>query len=236
MMGINNKSSLIHELYPLILENINDLIIILKPTYPFEIELINEKVFMNILGYCKEDLIFKSILDYIHPDDTKIISHCLEKEEMSFTILRDLRIREKTGDFKFFKLKSNLIKDSKDRLKLIIILKESSEIEELKKELRDKEERFSDLTNQIPEIRFWKLFNPKKYELALQNSYDMLQRVMDNIPENIFWKDKNLIYQGCNQNYANMIGQENPNKIIGKKDEDLLLNKNKMYGYLKSTT
>ena len=51
----------------------------------------------------------------------------------------------------------------------------------------------------------------------------MLQKVIDNIPENIFWKDNNLVYLGCNQNYANLIKADNPENIIGESDKDLLL-------------
>jgi len=66
------------------------------------------------------------------------------------------------------------------------------------------------------------LFNPKKYEEALQSSYEMLQMVMENIPQYIIWKDIDLSYLGCNDNYANLIGIEHPENIIAKKDEELL--------------
>jgi len=82
--------------------------------------------------------------------------------------------------------------------------------------------------NSLPEIRFWKLFYPKKYEEALRVSYEMLQKVIDNIPENIFWKDKNLVYLGCNQNYSTLIKADNPENIIGKTDQNLFSDKEKV--------
>ena len=55
----------------------------------------------------------------------------------------------------------------------------------------------------------------------LRNSKQLLQLVMDNIPQYIFWKDRNSVYLGCNQNFARAAGIDNPDKIIGKTDYDL---------------
>jgi PAS domain S-box-containing protein len=49
----------------------------------------------------------------------------------------------------------------------------------------------------------------------------MLQLIMNNIPHSIFWKDKDLSYLGCNQNFANDAGKESPEEIIGKTDYDM---------------
>lgn len=55
----------------------------------------------------------------------------------------------------------------------------------------------------------------------LSAAKSMLQLVMDNIPQFIFWKDRNSIYLGCNQNFARAAGVETPEKIKGKTDYDL---------------
>ena len=34
----------------------------------------------------------------------------------------------------------------------------------------------------------------------------MLQIVMDNVPQSIFWKDRNSVYLGCNVNFAKDTG------------------------------
>ena len=41
----------------------------------------------------------------------------------------------------------------------------------------------------------------------------MLQTVLDTIPVRVFWKDKDLIYLGCNQLFAEDSGFENPAHI-----------------------
>lgn len=44
---------------------------------------------------------------------------------------------------------------------------------------------------------------------------------MDNIPQFIFWKDRQRVYLGCNQNFAGAAGVPSPADIVGKTDFDL---------------
>lgn len=53
--------------YRLITKNINDLIALTNEN--LEYEYINERVTSKLMGYVSEDLIGKSVLDYIHPAD-----------------------------------------------------------------------------------------------------------------------------------------------------------------------
>lgn len=61
----------------------------------------------------------------------------------------------------------------------------------------------------------------EQIELDLRASQQMLQLVMDTLPEAIFWKDRNLMYLGCNQNFADDAGLTSPEEIIGKTDFDM---------------
>jgi PAS domain S-box-containing protein len=49
----------------------------------------------------------------------------------------------------------------------------------------------------------------------------LLQLVMDNIPQHIFWKDRELRYLGCNSNFAKAAGFDRPEDLIGKCDFDM---------------
>ena len=49
----------------------------------------------------------------------------------------------------------------------------------------------------------------------------MLQMVINNIPQFIFWKDRNSVYMGCNENFARVAGLDSPHEIVGKSDFDL---------------
>lgn len=60
-----------------------------------------------------------------------------------------------------------------------------------------------------------------RVEVALRESQQMLQLVIDNIPQFIFWKDRQSVFLGCNRNFAQIAGVSSPENIIGKTDADL---------------
>lgn len=61
----------------------------------------------------------------------------------------------------------------------------------------------------------------KPTEKAMIEKEELLQLVLDNIPQYIFWKDRNSVYLGCNRNFAIIAGLKNPLEIVGKTDYDL---------------
>ena len=61
----------------------------------------------------------------------------------------------------------------------------------------------------------------KRAEQALQESQRLLQLVMDNIPQAVFWKDKELTYLGTNQAFAEDAGFASPQDVVGKTDFDM---------------
>ncbi|MCB8965682.1 MAG: PAS domain S-box protein [Ardenticatenaceae bacterium] len=71
----------------------------------------------------------------------------------------------------------------------------------------------------------------KNIEDELRASQDMLQTVMDNIPQSIFWKDRNSVYLGCNRNFARGAGLARPQDIVGKTDYDLPWTKEEAEAY-----
>ncbi|WAC04822.1 MAG: PAS domain S-box protein [Methanoregula sp.] len=58
----------------------------------------------------------------------------------------------------------------------------------------------------------------KKAEDALRDSQQILEKILNNIPVRVFWKDKNLTYLGCNIPFARDAGFEKPEDVIGKDD------------------
>src|SRR3972149_3101822 len=61
----------------------------------------------------------------------------------------------------------------------------------------------------------------KRAEAARRESDERLKVVMDNIPQAIFWKDRNLVYQGCNRQFAEDGGLASPDEIAGKTALDM---------------
>jgi len=46
----------------------------------------------------------------------------------------------------------------------------------------------------------------------------LLQLVLDTIPQHVFWKDLNSVYLGCNHLFAQQAGLSNPSEIVGLTD------------------
>ncbi|NLX12820.1 MAG: PAS domain S-box protein [Phycisphaerales bacterium] len=61
----------------------------------------------------------------------------------------------------------------------------------------------------------------KRSQEPLRKSQEMLQLVMDNIPQVIFWKDRQYRYLGANRAFLDLIGMEERDRLIGKTDYDL---------------
>ncbi len=50
---------------------------------------------------------------------------------------------------------------------------------------------------------------------------NVLQQIILNVPNYIFWKDHDLIYRGCNKNFATSLGFNDVHELLGKKDQDI---------------
>ena len=61
----------------------------------------------------------------------------------------------------------------------------------------------------------------KESEKNLRASRQMTELILNNIPQSIFWKDRNSIYLGCNETFAKSAGLKTSNEIIGKSDYEL---------------
>lgn len=53
----------------------------------------------------------------------------------------------------------------------------------------------------------------------LQHSQRMLQLVLENIPQHVFWKDRDSRFLGCNKRFAEASGLR-PEDLVGKTDDD----------------
>jgi PAS domain S-box-containing protein len=55
----------------------------------------------------------------------------------------------------------------------------------------------------------------------LAEANQMLQLVMDTIPVRIFWKDRDLVYRGCNRLFAEDAGRKSPSDLLGDTDDSM---------------
>ncbi|NJO66860.1 MAG: PAS domain-containing protein [Leptolyngbyaceae cyanobacterium RM1_405_57] len=65
------------------------------------------------------------------------------------------------------------------------------------------------------------LMQLKQTEKNLQEKEGFLRLLLDNILQEIFWKDRNSIYQGCNREWAESQGISDPKNVVGLADYDL---------------
>jgi PAS domain S-box-containing protein len=56
----------------------------------------------------------------------------------------------------------------------------------------------------------------KRSQDELFDSRQMLRSVLDNIPQRVFWKDRNSVYVGCNKPFVLDCGYEDPGELVGK--------------------
>jgi len=68
-------------------------------------------------------------------------------------------------------------------------------------------------------FRFWWL--GARRAAQTQQTGELLQSVLDNVPLLIAWKNTSFQYLGCNLNFAKLAGYSEPDQLIGKMDADL---------------
>lgn len=82
--------------------------------------------------------------------------------------------------------------------------------EQLISELHNLRERVAELEKEQSER--------KREQDELFNSRQMLRSVLDNIPQRVFWKDRNSVYLGCNMPLAVDCGYKDPSELVNKSD------------------
>ncbi|MEI7893466.1 MAG: PAS domain S-box protein [Myxococcales bacterium] len=61
----------------------------------------------------------------------------------------------------------------------------------------------------------------KRVEDELFRSRQMLQTILDHIPQRVFWKNRELQYLGANRAFASDVGVADPKDLVGRSDFDM---------------
>jgi PAS domain S-box-containing protein len=61
----------------------------------------------------------------------------------------------------------------------------------------------------------------RKSSAIIQERNQLLETIIEGFPGTVFWKDRNLVYLGCNTAIARDAGLESPADVVGKSDEEL---------------
>jgi PAS domain S-box-containing protein len=113
------------EKYRLISENANDLISIFNEQLQFEY--INQKSFLNILGYKCDELIGMDGLNFIHPDDSKrVLNEFLQSDKKSEGSI-EARVKHKNGHYLTIETNGKQFTDKDGNRKIIVIARDITE-------------------------------------------------------------------------------------------------------------
>ena len=64
----------------------------------------------------------------------------------------------------------------------------------------------------------------------------LLKFVLDSIPIGVFWKDRDLRFQGCNRHFARHAGFDSPSEIVGKTDFEMPWDREDSEAYMRDDT
>ena len=151
---------------------------------------VNDRI-CEMLGYTREELMQTTWPSLTHPED-------LEPDLMQFNRMLAAEIEGYSMDKRFIR-KDGATLDT--MLHVSCIRRVDGSVDHVIAHLHDITER-------------------KKMENELFGSRQMLQLVLDTIPQRVFWKDRNSVFVGCNKPLAQDGGYTDPASLIGKTDYD----------------
>ena len=196
-------------------EYLDDPIFILNKDYEFEYS--SDNFHLKNLGLISLE---GKITNILHPNDFQRGVDFLQNVSKLEQAVETLRVNY-GDDFRFYEFKGRLFKNEAQETKYLITTRDVTQFKKKEEDWVKKEKNLKKLAETMQEIRFWKLLQTKDEKSSFQNSREMLDLVIDNIPQFIYWKNKEMVYVGCNQNYALINNLDDPNFINGKKDIEL---------------
>ena len=96
-------------------------------------------------------------------------------------------------------------------------MKTGDEIEQLADDINTMAEKIEKLKDGME----GEIADRMKAQGDLEKQTELLNNILNNIPHNVFWKDRQSVYMGCNKAFASDMGFEDPGEIVGKTDFDL---------------
>jgi len=138
------------ERYRLITENSNDLIRVFDKDFNFEY--INEANHLKQLGYLKEDLIGMNAKIIVHPDEYEQIDEMIKQMLKEGKARREGRIKHKNGEWKWYDIWASLIEFQKDNWKALLISRDITEKKIVEQKLRESEEKYRLITENIYDL------------------------------------------------------------------------------------
>ncbi|TXT59104.1 MAG: hypothetical protein BAJALOKI2v1_250010 [Promethearchaeota archaeon] len=161
------------EKYRLLTENAHDFIYVINQDYEFEY--LNEKVFKEIMGYERKDLVNKSHTETTHPDDIQKVRNNIKKifnSEIGSEVKYECRDRDKDGKYHWFEIKGKSYIDHNGEKKTLFIARDITERKKVEKKLRQSEKKYKSLIENSPYSIL--LIDSKKRIIECNNATEIL--------------------------------------------------------------
>ncbi|MFX1376820.1 MAG: PAS domain S-box protein [Promethearchaeota archaeon] len=200
MSELRETVRLFQDDYEIITENINELIIIINQRN--EIEYVNKLPLMKFLEYENDDMIGKSLLNYVSDVDLENFINALENCTKGITITPEIRLKHKNGYFKCFRSRCSIIDKYNMPDKILIVLEDITEDLEQKKR-----------GEQVKELS-------EKYRLILENTNDIIILYNENLE--IEYVNENVLKRLLGYSFED-ITQKNSIEIIHPEDKEKTL-------------
>ncbi|MFX1572234.1 MAG: PAS domain S-box protein [Promethearchaeota archaeon] len=214
----------VNKLNQIISENIDDPIFILNENFVCE--------YVNTRDFGEN----KFFIDFAHPNETNYLMKLLKDVLKNGNAVGQARMKLEGNKYNWFEIKCKRIQLNNKSKKIFLICRDITYFKNKEDYFTKSQEKLNKLADSLPEIRYWKFLQSKEGIKIVQKTREMLELVIDNIPQLIYWKDKNLVYLGCNKNYAQINGMNEPSSIVGKTDNDLIWLKNDLSHILEIET
>jgi len=157
----------------------------------------------QILGYSRSELANMTWLDLTHPEDQR-------EEVANFN-------RVLAGESDGYSMDKRFISQNGEIVYVIVsfqcVRRPDGSIDYFAKLVQDISDR-------------------KRAEQLLNESQAMLQLVLDTIPQRVFWKNRELVFLGCNRIFAQDIDLT-PEQVIGMRSENLSATSEEIANYIK---
>jgi len=195
-------------------ENINKVNQIISDNIDDPIFIINRNLKCEYISFGKLKT-EKHLIDYLHPEDSKKAPKFISNVLKLGSGTEELRIRDSNNEFRWFEVKGKSFVDDDNDKKVLLICRDITKFKHVEHEIKESQLRYTQLTDTLSEIKYWKLLQSTQGITAVEKAREMLEVVINNIPQFIYWKDIDLRFLGCNSNFADLNGLEHPNSIIG---------------------
>ena len=213
MESVPNKE---YDMSEIVYQNFDGLVFVLDLNY--ECEFINQKVHEKELGYSS---LSKGPINFIHFEEQDNFLEFLDKVLINGKATEQFRIQTKYG-YQFYEIKGTRFKLSSKEIKILLLAHDISEFKQNEKLWETQLEQYKEIAKKLPEIRYWNLVRSKDSKMEFHETREMLDLVIDNVPQLIYWKDLDLRYLGCNINYARINGINDVGFLTGKSDDELM--------------